>query len=251
MNLRQDGAAAPLYTTTPKEDHVRPAQFSVSLMCMDFMDVGSQLEILDSRANAYHMDVMDGHFAPNITLSPDFVSAIGKRARLPMEVHLMTEAPNQWLEQLAGAGAETLSVHAETITRDTFRTLNRIQNLGCQVGLVLNPGTPLNQVSDYLSRIDLLTLMTVDVGFAGQPFIPEVLDKIKEAADRRDQGGFHYAIQVDGSCNGETFGKLRDAGAEIFILGNSGLFNLDADLTTAWEKMIASYQRATGEQLSG
>lgn len=228
---------------------MRHAQFAVSLMCMDFMDAGSQLDLLDTRADGYHMDIMDGHFAPNITLSPDFVAATGRRTRLPMEAHLMTDTPNQWLEKLAEAGAKTLSVHAETITRDTFRTLNRIRELGCDVGLVLNAGTPLSQVADYLSRVDLLTLMTVDVGFANQPFIPEVLDKIKDAARRRDAEGFGYAIQIDGACNGNTFGMLRDAGAEVFVLGNSGFFGLDPDLATAWDAMIASYEGATGEHI--
>lgn len=226
---------------------MRPVQFSVSLMCMNLMDAGTQLDVLDSRADWYHMDIMDGHFAPNLTLSPDFVKATGQRARLPMEVHLMTEAPNQWLDGLAAGGAKTLSVHAETITRDTFRTLNRIQELGCEVGLVLNPGTPLSQVADYLGRVDLLTLMTVDVGFAGQPFIPEMLKKIQEAVHLRQAGGFDFTVQIDGSCNAKTFGMLREAGAERFILGNSGLFDLDPNLAVAWEKMIAGYERATGE----
>lgn len=218
-------------------------------MCMDFMDAGTQIDLLDARADGYHMDIMDGHFAPNLTLGPDFVAATGRRAHLPMEAHLMTDTPNQWLEQLAMAGAKTLSVHAETITRDTFRTLNRIRELGCGVGLVLNAGTPLSQVSDYLSRVDLLTLMTVDVGFANQPFIPEVLGKIKDAARRREAEGFDYAIQIDGACNGYTFGMLRDAGAEVFVLGNSGFFGLNPDLATAWDAMVASYERATGEHI--
>lgn len=230
---------------------MHPAQFSVSLMCLDFMDAGTQIDILNARADAFHMDIMDGHFAPNLTLSPDFVGATGRRARLPMEVHLMTETPNQWIEQLAKADAKTLSVHAETITRDTFRTLNRIRDLGCDVGLVLNPGTPLGQVGDYLSRVDLLTLMTVDVGFANQPFIPEVLDKIRDAVRRREAEGFGYAIQIDGSCNGHTFGPLREAGADVFVLGNSGFFGLDPDLPTAWDKMVASYEHATGEHVGG
>lgn len=226
---------------------MRPAQFSISLMCMDLMDAGRQVDILNSRADAYHMDIMDGHFAPNLTLSPDFVKATGTRAALPMEAHLMTEHPGQWLDALAAGGAATLSVHAETITRDTFRTMGQIRSLGCRVGLVLNPGTPLSQVADWLGRVDLLTLMTVDVGFAGQPFIPEMLDKIKEAAHLRETGGFDYSIQIDGSCNDRTFAMLREAGAEVFILGNSGLFDLDPDLATAWDTMIAGYERATGE----
>lgn len=228
-----------------------PPEFSVSLMCMDLMNAGAQLDVLDSHASGYHMDLMDGHFAPNVALSPDFIKATGRRSAVPMEVHLMTEDPTAWIDQLVANGSSTLSLHSETIIKNSFRLLTKIKESGCGAGVVLNPGTPLSQVQHYLSRIDLLTLMTVDVGYAGQPFIPEVLDKIREAVRLRETEGYQYKIQIDGSCNAKTFGVLREAGAEVFILGNSGLFDLDPDLETAWATMIGHFEAATGERVGG
>ncbi|MBE6906898.1 D-allulose 6-phosphate 3-epimerase [Marasmitruncus massiliensis] len=224
-------------------------EFSVSLMCMDFLDIKNQLEILNKRADMYHIDIMDGHFCKNITLSPDFIRAAGRAAKLPMDVHLMTENPNDWLEPVAKAGATYIAPHAETINTDAFRVLARIKELGCKAGVVLNPATPLQAIEHYMGRLDMITIMTVDVGYAGQPFIPEMLDKIAQAKRLREKKGYNYKIQIDGSCNVKTFGRLREAGADVFILGSSGLFGLDADLNTAYDKMLMQYQAETKEEM--
>lgn len=224
-------------------------EFSVSLMCMDFLDIKNQLEILNKRADMYHIDIMDGHFCKNITLSPDFIRAAGRASKLPMDVHLMTENPNDWLEPVAKAGATYIAPHAETINTDAFRVLARIKELGCKAGVVLNPATPLQAIEHYMSRLDMITIMTVDVGYAGQPFIPEMLDKIAQAKRLREKKGYNYKIQIDGSCNVKTFGRLREAGADVFILGSSGLFGLDADLNTAYDKMLMQYQAETKEEM--
>lgn len=221
------------------------AEFSVSLMCMDLMDIKNQLNILNRRADMYHIDIMDGHYCKNITLSPDFTKACSKVAAVPMDAHLMTTNPNDWLELMADAGAAYISPHAETIGNDAFRVMNKIRDLGCKTGVVLNPATPLDAIRHYITRIDLLTIMTVDVGFAGQPFITEMLHKIEEAAELKARQGLGYKIQIDGSCNQKTFGQLRNAGAEVFILGSSGLFGLDADLDAAYDKMLAIFAEET------
>ena len=222
-------------------------EFSVSLMCADLMRVGEQLDVLNKRADYYHVDIMDGHFAPNITLSPDFVKAAYKHGAVPMDMHLMTMNPGDWIETLANNGASTISAHAETINVNAFRTMGLVRQLGCQVGVVLNPATPLTEAQHYLNRVDLLTLMTVDVGFAGQPFITEVLRKVEQAVAFREKEGLSYKIQIDGSCNEGTFRRLRAAGGDVFILGTSGLFNLDPDLNVAWDKMLDAFERETGE----
>lgn len=224
-------------------------EFNVSLMCMDLMDIRHQLEILDTRVDGYHVDIMDGHYCKNITLSPDFLAACTSVAEKPFDVHLMTTNPNNWLEPCAKAGARLISPHAETINTDCFRTLNRIQELGCEVGVTLNPATPLDTCRHYLNRIDMLTLMTVDVGFAGQPFIVEMLDKIAEARRLREANHWHYKIMIDGSCNQKTFKQLYDAGADVFVLGSSGLFSLDEDLENAWERMKEQFEDETGVTL--
>ncbi|NLI21513.1 MAG: ribulose-phosphate 3-epimerase [Clostridiales bacterium] len=222
-------------------------QFAVSLMCMDFLRMREQLETLNRRADLYHVDIMDGHFCKNITLSPDLIRTFARVATLPMDVHFMTTTPSDWLEVCAQAGAKILSPHAETINADAFRTLNLIEKLGCQAGLTLNPATPLDTVRHYVERIDLLTLMTVDVGFAGQPFIEQMLPKIEEAAEWKARNGYRYLIQIDGSCNRRTFKRLMNAGAEVLVVGTSGLFSLDADLNTAYDRMLASFDEAIAE----
>lgn len=220
--------------------------FAISLMCMDFLDMRGQLEFFNRRADYYHVDIMDGHFAPNITLSPDIMRSIGKVAALPMDAHLMTTDPDRWIEAVAAAGASIISPHAETINAKAFRTFRRIRELGCQTGVVLNPATPLSDVACYLECIDLLTIMTVDVGYANQPFIEQMLRKIERARSLREAEGLSFRIQVDGACNASTFKRLWDAGAEVFVMGSSGLFSLDGDIHAAYDKMLGGFAQAVG-----
>lgn len=222
--------------------------FSPSLMCMDLLNIKEQIEILNERADFYHVDIMDGHFVKNITLSPDFVKAISPVCKAPLDCHLMVTEPDNYIESLAAAGAAYICPHAETINSDAFRIINRIKNAGCKVGVVLNPATPLSYIKHYIHLLDKITIMTVDPGFAGQPFIREMLDKIREAKALKEENGYKYLIEVDGSCNERTFKDLYEAGTEVFIVGSSGLFNLDKDLKVAWDKMIENMEKATGSR---
>jgi len=226
-------------------------KFSVSLMCMDFLDIRHQIEILNRRADLYHVDIMDGHFCKNIALSPDFMKSCGKVAKLPIEAHLMTKNPGDWLEAVAQAGASCISPHAETINADAFRTIGRIRELGCKVGVTLNPATPLSFIQHYLHHLDMLTIMTVDTGYAGQRFIPEMLKKIEQAQHLKKEKGYTYEIQVDGSCNAKTFRSLFESGTEVFVLGSSGLFGLDTDLNIAYDKMLSQFQAETNIEMQG
>ena len=154
--------------------------FSPSIMCMDLTKFKEQVDILNERADYYHVDIMDGHFVKNITLSPFFVEQLNKISKLPIDVHLMTEFPGDYIDELAKVGATYISPHAETKNKDAFRIINRIKSLGCKVGIVLNPSTPVDWLEYYIHLIDKITVMTVDPGFAGQPFIPEMIEKIKK-----------------------------------------------------------------------
>lgn len=212
---------------------MRKITASPSLMCMDLLHAGDQLQILDRHFDALHFDIMDGHFCPNITLSPDLLKAVCAASPLPVDVHLMTTDPALFIPEAAKAGSKWISVHAETVNSSAFRTFDMISSLGCMPGLVLNPATTLESVKYMLGRIDLLTIMTVDPGFAGQKFIPEMIGKIKEAAALRDKNGWHYKIQIDGSCRKATYKSLIEAGADMLILGSSGLFSLSDDLDEA------------------
>ncbi len=222
-----------------------PTLFSPSLMCMDFLDIKNQIEILNSRCDFYHVDIMDGHYVPNLTLSPDFVRAVSTVAKKPLDCHLMVTNPADYIAPLKAAGAQYICPQVETISANAFRTINTIKNCGCKVGAVFNPATPLSDARYYLHLLDKITIMTVDPGFAGQPFIKEMLCKIEQARTLKEKNGYSYIIEIDGSCNEKTFGDLYSAGAECFVVGSSGLFSLDPDLETAWHKMQQSFNEAT------
>ena len=226
---------------------MKKMMFSPSLMCMDLLNMKEQVEILNERADFYHVDIMDGHFVKNITLSPFFVSTLKRVSKLPIDVHLMTEYPDDYIEELAKAGSDYICPHAETINKDAFRIINKIKSFGCKAGIVLNPATSLDWIKYYIHLLDKITVMTVDPGFAGQPFIPEMLDKIRELKELKEKNGYNYLIEVDGSCNERTFDILTEAGAEVLIVGSSGLFNLDSDLPKAWDKMIEIYEAKTAK----
>lgn len=222
--------------------------FAPSLMCMNLMELRRQIEILNTRADYFHVDIMDGHYVKNITLSPMFIEQIRSCAKLPIDAHLMVEYPNDFIDMMAKAGADYITVHAETINKDAFRTIASIRDKGCKVGLILNPATPLSYAGHYLELIDKLTILTIDAGFAGQKFIPGMLAKISEAAALRKEKGYSYQIEVDGSCNERTFEMLAKAGNEVYIVGTSGLFGLDPDLEKAWDKMVANFDRCVSDK---
>ena len=178
---------------------MKKMMFSPSLMCMDLLYLKEQVEILNERADFYHVDIMDGHFVKNITLSPFFISTLKRISKLPIDVHLMTEYPDDYIEELAKSGADYICPHAETINKDAFRIINKIKSFGCKAGIVLNPATPIEWIKYYIHLLDKITVMTVDPGFAGQPFIPEMLDKIKELKELKEKNGYEYLIEVDGS----------------------------------------------------
>ena len=217
---------------------------SPSLMCMNLIEIKSQLDVLNTRADFLHIDIMDGHYVKNITLSPFFIEQIRPYTNLKIDVHLMVEEPSNFIDAVANAGADYICPHAETINRDAFRIINQIKKHNKKVGVVLNPATPVEYIKHYIHLLDKITIMTVDPGYAGQPFIPEMLNKIQELAALKKENGYKYLIEIDGSCNTKTFHDLLGAGAEVLIVGTSGLFNLDADLSVAWEKMTANIRQA-------
>lgn len=217
-------------------------KFSPSLMCMNFLKLKHQIDVLNLKADFFHVDIMDGHYVKNITLSPTFMEQIKRTVEIPMDAHLMVEYPDDFLEMTASAGASFISPHAETINKNAFHIINKIKELGCKAGIVLNPATPLESIKYYIHLLDKVTFLTVDAGFAGQKFITEVLDKIKQAKQWKEEYGYSYMIEADGSCRKDTFKILAESGVEVFIVGYSGLFNLDIDIETAWNKMVYNFK---------
>lgn len=214
------------------------AKFSPSLMCMDLSKFKEQVEVLNKKADFYHVDIMDGHFVKNITLSPFFIQELKKISKLPIDAHLMVENPSDFVDMTIDAGADYISLHAETINGEAFRLAHYIKEKGKKFGVVLNPETPIETIRHYIHHVDKLTIMTVDPGFAGQKFVVEMIDKIKEAKELKEKYGYKYLITIDGSCNKNTFQQLLEAGAEVLIVGTSGLFNLDEDVEKAWDLML-------------
>lgn len=219
-------------------------KISPSLMCMDLLKFKEQIEFIDRHADYFHIDIMDGHFVPNLTLSPFFVSQVRRLASKPLDCHLMVTRPQDYIASLAAAGADFITLHPETINGQAFRLFDEIRRHGMKVGLILNPETAVDTMKYYIHKADKITVMTVDPGFAGQPFIPEMLEKIAELKEWRTREGLSYEIEIDGSCNQGTYQRLIEAGADVLIVGSSGLFSHSPDVAEAWNIMAQQIVQA-------
>ena len=193
-----------------------------SILSADFSKLGDEIRSVEAAgADLIHVDVMDGHFVPNITLGPLVVEAIRPHTKLPLDVHLMIENPDAYIPHFAKAGADIITVHVEA-TRHLHRTLQLIRSLDVKAGVVLNPHTPISTIEHVLTDLDMVLLMTVNPGFGGQKFIPNVLGKISALRQLLDtQGLQHVEIEVDGGVNPETSRLVREAGANVLVAGNA------------------------------
>lgn len=192
-----------------------------SILSADFRNLEEEIEKVEKAgADLIHLDVMDGHFVPNISFGPMIVNSVRKCTRLPLDVHLMIEDPEAYLEKFVEAGADYLTVHLEA-DRHLHRTLTRIKSLGVKNGCVLNPATPFWLVKPVIGEIDLLLLMSVNPGFGGQKFIPSVLDKIREVKKFIQDNDLKVEIEIDGGINPATAGKAKQAGATILVAGDA------------------------------
>jgi len=200
---------------------------------MDYKDMGRQFELLNDFTDAYHWDVMDGNYVPNLSLNLDMLKTLSPVIHKPIHAHLMVTRPQDYVEHLIELGVSEISLHIDTVSRQMFRLMNLAEEAGVAVGAVLNPMETIDSLQYVLGRLASVTVMTVDPGFAGQKFIPEMLDKIAALKELKLKQGYKYEIEVDGSVNPRTFERLMDAGAERFVLGSSGLFTLGATLEEA------------------
>ncbi len=197
-----------------------------SILSADFTNLAQQIRMVEiGGADWIHCDVMDGHFVPNITFGPLLVKAANKVTKLPIDVHLMIENPDKYLEDFIEAGASYVSVHVEEVVH-LNRTISRIKELGAKAGVVINPATPVSSIIDVVEYIDLLLIMTVNPGFGGQKFIPNSIRRIKEAVTLRNEVNANFLIEIDGGVNVETAKTAFEAGAEVFVAGSS-IFKAD------------------------
>ena len=192
-----------------------------SILSADFARLGEEITaVAKGGADVIHIDVMDGHFVPNITIGPLVVKSVRKITDLPLDVHLMIENADRYLEDFANAGADWITVHVET-GYHLHRTIHRIKELGKKAGAVLNPATPLTSLEEILPDLDLVMLMTVNPGFGGQSFIESSLAKIKQLKKMIDDRGLSVGIEVDGGVSPKTIGPIAAAGANIFVAGSA------------------------------
>jgi ribulose-phosphate 3-epimerase len=190
-----------------------------SILAADFSRLGDEVARAEAAgADLIHVDVMDGHFVPNLTMGPAIVEALKRHTRLPLDVHLMIEAPDRYLDAFAGAGASMISVHAEVLPH-LHRTLGRLRELGVQAGVAINPSTPAGVLADVAGQLDYVLVMSVNPGFTGQTFIPHSVDKVKATRTLLDAARSGAAIEVDGGVDRTNAGALVTAGASILVAG--------------------------------
>jgi ribulose-phosphate 3-epimerase len=192
-----------------------------SILSADFSRLGEEIAAIEKGgADWVHVDVMDGHFVPNITIGPPVVASIRKITKLPLDVHLMIQDPDKFIEKFAKAGADIITVHVET-SPHLHRSVQFIKDQGCKAGVSLNPATSLATLDHILSEVDMVLIMTVNPGFGGQEFIPSVLPKIKRLREKISEKGIGVDIEVDGGVNLNTISKVAQAGGNIFVAGNA------------------------------
>jgi ribulose-phosphate 3-epimerase len=190
---------------------------SPSILSADFARLGEEIAAVEAAgADWIHVDVMDGHFVPNITMGPFIVATCRRITQLPLDVHLMIEKPERYIEAFAKAGASGLTVHVETCP-DMIGTLRQIKSLGCRAGAVLNPETPVGAIQPALSEADLILVMSVHPGYSGQSFIPETISKVSEIRKKLDALRSSAWLEVDGGIDLETLPKMKEAGATAYV----------------------------------
>lgn len=191
-----------------------------SLLAADFARLADEAEVVADAADWLHVDVMDAHFVPNLTIGLPVVEALGRHARLPMDCHLMIDDPDEWAPRYAEAGARNVTIHAEAATAPV-RALRRIRAAGARAGLAFNPATPVEPYADLLAEVDMLLLMTIEPGFGGQDFMDMVLPKIHRARQLIAAYGADIWLQVDGGVSEETIERCAEAGADMFVAGTA------------------------------
>ena len=206
-----------------------------SILSADFMRLGEEIQAAEEAgADMLHLDIMDGHFVPNITIGYSMVEAIRKITNLPLDVHLMIEDPDRYLSNFVTAGADFLTVHCEASVH-LHRTVQWVREAGVKPGVSINPATPVALLENIVGYLDLVLLMSVNPGFGGQKFIPMTLEKIRQVKEMTRQAGVSPFIEVDGGVNPDNVKEIADAGADILVMGSA--FFASGDYKKTMEKL--------------
>lgn len=191
-----------------------------SILAADYANFASELKRIEETSAEYvHIDIMDGQFVPNISFGADVVASMRKHSKLVFDCHLMVVNPERYVDTFAQAGADIMTIHAES-TLHIHGALQKIKAAGMKAGVVINPGTPVSAIESVLSLVDQVLIMTVNPGFGGQAFIPETLEKVAKVAQLRDEKGYDFDIEVDGGVDNKTIKACYDAGANVFVAGS-------------------------------
>ncbi len=219
------------------------ADYTVSMMSVNLLTVEADIKAIDSRTTMYHIDIMDGHYVPNLTFSFDFIKAIKKIVTKPIDAHLMVERPLDFIDLAVESGADYITLHPDTIYKSAFRTINYIKNKGVKVGVALLPTDEISIIESYIHLIDKVTIMGVDPGFGGAKEIQEVLPKMKRLSEYKKEKNLDFIIEIDGGAKEHTFETYLKHGVEQLVLG-SGLFGRkEATLEERFDAIVKQIER--------
>ncbi len=219
---------------------MKKIKISPSILSADFSQLGNEIRRLeDGGADMIHVDVMDGHFVPNLTIGPPVIKTLRNYTKLPFDVHLMIAPVHKYIKNYAEAGADIITIHPEA-TDNLKESINHIKELGKKVGVSLNPNTKIDIIKEFFSEINLILIMSVHPGFGGQKFIPEVLVKIKELKKIKDQQNFNFDIEVDGGINFDNSKLAIEAGANILVSGTTIFKNNNGNIKKNIDTLKAS-----------
>jgi len=209
---------------------MKKIQISPSILSADFSQLGAEIKRLEEGgADMIHVDVMDGHFVPNLTIGPPVIKALRKQCSIKFDVHLMISPVHKYIEAYSDAGADIITIHPET-TDNLAESISKIKSLNKKVGVSLNPESKLDLIIDYLEKIDLVLIMSVNPGFGGQKFMPEVLDKIRELKKIQSKNNLNFDIEIDGGINFDNCQSAIEAGANILVSGTTVFKSNNGDI---------------------
>ena len=209
---------------------MKKIQISPSILSADFNQLGNEIKRLEEGgADMIHVDVMDGHFVPNLTIGPPVIKALRKQCSIKFDVHLMISPVHKYIEAYADAGADIITIHPEA-TENLEESISKIKSLNKKVGVSLNPESKLDLITNYLEKIDLVLIMSVNPGFGGQKFMPEVLDKVKQLKEIKSKRNMNFDIEIDGGINFDNCQSAIEAGANILVSGTTVFKSNNGDI---------------------